>query len=233
MLVDQRPPNRLLQKLSAADFAVARPHLEVVELVKGNLLIEAGRTLAHVYLPHSGIVSIVVNLSEGQAVEVAMIGCDGIVGAAEALCDGIALSDAVVLCPGRASAITVENLRAIADQSAGWRQLLALHEQAVLASAQQSAACNAAHSVEERLARWLLRARDLWDGETLPLTQEQLAGMIGVQRNAISIVAHALQQAGVLSYSRGQIGIADIDALRKTACECYHAVHARRAHLFK
>jgi CRP-like cAMP-binding protein len=139
----------------------------------------------------------------------------------------------VVLCPGQASAIAVENLRAIAGQSAAWRRLLALHEQAVLAQAQQSAACNAAHSVEERLARWLLRARDLWDGETLPLTQEQLARMIGVQRNAISIVAHALQRTGVLSYSRGQIGITDIDALRKTACECYHAVHAKRVRLFK
>jgi CRP-like cAMP-binding protein len=129
--------------------------------------------------------------------------------------------------------IAVEDLRAIAAQSAAWRQLLARHEQSLLAQAQQSAACNAAHSVEERLSRWLLRASDLWDGETLPITQEQLARMIGVQRNAISIVAHALQQAGVLSYSRGQIEITDIEALRKSACECYHAVHAKQAYLFK
>ena len=73
----------------------------------------------------------------------------------------------------------------------------------------------------------------LWDGESLPMTQEQLARMIGVQRNAISIVAHALQQAGVLGYSRGQIEIIDVEALRKSACECYHAVHAKQAHLFK
>lgn len=74
MPVDQRPPNRLLQILSAADFAVARPHLEVVDLTRGNLLVEAGAALTHVYLPHSGIISIVVSLSEGQTVEVAMIG---------------------------------------------------------------------------------------------------------------------------------------------------------------
>jgi CRP-like cAMP-binding protein len=233
MPVDQRPSNRLLQTLPAADFAVAHPHLEVVELTRGNLLVEAGEKLTHVYLPHSGIISGVVSLSEGQAVEVAMIGRDGIVGGSEALCDAIALSDAVVLCPGRASVIAVEDLRAIAAQSAAWRQLLARHEQSLLAQAQQSAACNAAHSVEERLSRWLLRARDLWDGETLPMTQEQLARMIGVQRNAISIVAHALQQAGVLSYSRGQIEITDIEALRQSACGCYRAVHAKQAHLFK
>lgn len=233
MPVDQRPPNRLLQTLSAADFAVAQPHLEVVELARGNLLVEAGEALTHVYLPHSGIISIVVSLSQGQAVEVAMVGRDGIVGASEALCDAISLTDALVLCPGTASMITVANLKTIADQSVAWRQLLVRHEQALLAQAQQSAACNAAHSVEERLSRWLLRARDLWDGEALPMTQELLARMIGVQRNAVSIVAHALQQAGVLSYSRGQIEILDVDALRATACECYHAVHAKQAHLFR
>lgn len=233
MPLDQRPPNRLLQTLSAADFELARPHLQVVELARGNLLVEAGEALTQVYLPHSGIVSILVSLSDGQAVEVAMIGRDGIVGAAEALCDGISLSDAVVLCPGAASALAVADLKAIAAQSAAWRQLLARHEQALLAQAQQSAACNAAHSVEERLSRWLLRARDLWDGETLPMTQELLARMIGVQRNAVSIVAHALQQAGVLSYSRGQIEIIDIAALRATACECHHAVQAKQGHLLK
>jgi CRP-like cAMP-binding protein len=233
MSIDQRPSNRLLHNLPAADFAAARPHLEVVDLTRGDLLVDAGEALTHVYLPHSGIISTVVSLSEGQAVEVAMIGRDGIVGASEALCDGISLSDAVVLCPGRASSIAVADLRAIAGESAAWRQLLARHQLALVAQAQQSAACNAAHSVEERLSRWLLRARDLWDGEALPMTQEQLARMIGVQRNAISIVAHALQQAGVLRYSRGQIEITDVEALRKTACECYHAVHARQAHLFK
>src|ERR1700744_1672873 len=135
MPLDQRPPNRLLQTLPAADFAAAQPHLEVVELTRGNLLVETGEALTHVYLPQSGIVSIMVSLSEGQAVEVAMIGRDGIVGAAEALCDAISLSNAVVLCPGRASVISVKNLRTIAAESAAWRQLLARHEQTLLAQA--------------------------------------------------------------------------------------------------
>ena len=197
------------------------------------MLVEAGAELTQIYLPHSGVISMVVSLSEGQVVEVAMVGRDGIVGAEEALGDGIALTDAVVLCPGTASVLSVAQLRQLAGQSVTFRDLLARHAQALLVQVQQSVACNASHSVEERLSRWLLRARDLWDGETLPMTQELLARMIGVQRNAVSIVAHALQQADVLSYSRGQIEITDLKALKETACECYHIVQTRQAHLLK
>jgi CRP-like cAMP-binding protein len=233
MRPDQRPPNRLLQMLPAADFESARPHLEVVELKREAVLVEAGQRLNQVWLPHSGVVSLVVSLSQGQAVEVAMIGCDGIVGAPEAMCDGIALTDAVVLCPGAASVLSATDLNMLAGQSVAWRHLLARHHQALLAQAQQSVACNASHSVEERLARWLLRTHELWQGETLPMTQEMLARMLGVQRNAVSIVAHALQQSGVIRYSRGQIEIIDLAALRKTACECYVVAKAKQDDLLK
>src|SRR4030095_7955017 len=94
-----------------------------------------------------------------------------------------------------------------------------------------SAACNASHSVEARLSRWLLHTRDLTDNESLPLTQEVLAQMIGVQRNAVSIVANALQKAGILRYSRGQIEIIDIEGLREISCECYDAVKAHHRRL--
>jgi CRP-like cAMP-binding protein len=121
----------------------------------------------------------------------------------------------------------------IAAQSATFRNLLARHEQAILAQAQQCAACNASHSVEARVSRWLLRARDLCDGAALPMTQELLARLIGVQRNAISIVAHALQRTGIISYSRGRIEITDSDALQATACECYATVKAKYEQLLK
>jgi CRP-like cAMP-binding protein len=233
MPADQRPPNRLLQSLPAADFEVLRPHLQVVDLSKESLLIEAGAALTQVFLPHSGIVSLVVSLSEGQAVEVAMIGRDGIVGAAEALGDAISLTNAVVLCPGTASVLPIAEFRTLAGRSVAFRDVLIRYEQALLAQTEQSAACNAAHTVEERLSRWLLRAHDLWEGPTLPMTQELLARMIGVQRNAVSIVAHALQQAGILSYSRGQIEINDMEALLQTSCECYLSVKGRQDKLLK
>jgi CRP-like cAMP-binding protein len=229
----QRSPNRLLQALPETDFAALRPHLEIVDMVKETVLVEAGAALTHVYLPHAGAVSMVVSLSEGQTVEMAMVGRDSIVGASAALSDDISLSDVVVLFPGPASALDITHFRAAAEQSAALRNLLARHEQALTAQTQQSAACNAAHSVEARLSRWLLRARDLHDGETLPLTQEFLARMIGVQRNAISIVAHALQEAGIIRYSRGQIEIVDAQALQRTACECYRIVKAHHEQLLK
>src|ERR1700693_617355 len=96
----QRPPNRLLQALPEADYEALRPHLEIAVLVREAVLVEAGAGLTHVYLPHAGAVSMVVNLSEGQTVEVAMIGSDSVVGASTALVDGISLSDVVVLIPG-------------------------------------------------------------------------------------------------------------------------------------
>jgi len=219
-----RPPNGLLQALPAAEFQSLCPHLETVALAKGSVLTEAGAPLQYVYLPHSGIVSMMVSLSDGQTVEVAMVGRDSLIGASAALAAGPALTDAIVVAPGMASVLKAENLRAATDRSSALRRHLARHEQALLVQAQQSAACNASHSVESRLSRLLLRARDLSDSEGLPLTQEFLAQMIGVRRNAVSIVAHAFQQAGFVSYSRGQIEIRDIDGLRRTSCECYAVV---------
>jgi CRP-like cAMP-binding protein len=174
-----------------------------------------------------------VRLSEGQSVEVAMLGRDGVFGASTAFGEGISLTDATVLLPGTASMLKVADFRAAADRSATLRNALIRHIQALLAQAQQSAACNASHSVEARLSRWLLRARDLCDSETLPLTQEFLAQMIGVQRNAISIVAHALQQAGTIHYSRGHIDITSVEGLRATCCECYATVSAHYDRLLR
>jgi CRP-like cAMP-binding protein len=229
----QRPPNQFLQALPEAEFELLRPRLKPFEMVRKAVLAESGAASPHVYLPHAGAVSVVVSLSEGQAVEVAMIGRDSLVGALEALGDGISALDAVVLFPGAASIIDIADFRMVAAQSASFRNLLARHEQAILAQAQQSAACNVSHSVEARLSRWLLRARDLCDGTSLPMTQELLARLIGVQRNAISIVAHALQRAGIISYSRGRIEITDSHALQATACECYPTVKAKYEQLLK
>ena len=160
-----------------------------------------------------------------------MIGRDTVFGAAVALDGGISLTSAVVVLSGTASVLELADFRFAAERSVAFRTALARHEQAVLALAQQSAACNASHSVEARLSRWLLRASDLCDTETLPMTQELLAQMIGVQRNAVSIVAHALQQAGIISYSRGHIGVTNAAGLRETACECYDVVKAHHRRL--
>jgi CRP-like cAMP-binding protein len=231
MSLTQRPPNHLLQALPAAEFDALNPHLKTIELVRETVLVEAGSPPAQIYLPHCGVIAMTVNLPEGQVVQVAMIGRDGVVGAWAALGGDLSPSAAVVLFPGTASVIDVTDVKAVADRNVAVRNLLARHELVLFAQAQQSVACNASHSVEARLSRWLLHARDLSGNEVLPLTQEFLARMIGVRRNAISIVAHALQQAGTIRYSRGHIAIANEEALRKTSCECYHAVKAAHERL--
>ncbi|TWB07486.1 Crp/Fnr family transcriptional regulator [Bradyrhizobium stylosanthis] len=231
MTTSGRPSNQLLQMLDAADFDLLRPHLATVEMVRQSVLGEAGSALRHVYFPHGGSVSITVSLSDGQTIEVAMLGRDSVVGGGAALADGIAPADAIVLFPGSASTLEIAAFRTIAATSLSFRGLIMRHEQVLLAHAQQSLLCNTMHPVEARLARWLLRARDLSDNANLPLTQETLAQMIGVRRNAISLVAHALQRAGIIRYSRGQIEIIDLPALKATSCDCYSAVKASHSRL--
>jgi CRP-like cAMP-binding protein len=156
-----RPPNRLLQDLPTVEFLSLHPHLETVELANEAVLAEAGAPVQQVYLPHSGAVAMMVSPSRGQTVEVAMVGRDSVVGAAAALDAGPSLTDAIVVAPGTASVLKAEDLRVAAGRSSTLRNLLARHEQALSARAQQSAACNASHSVEARLSRLLLRARSV------------------------------------------------------------------------
>jgi CRP-like cAMP-binding protein len=222
----QRPPNQLLQALPAEDFDLVGARLKPLQMIRETTLAETGAP-AQIVFPHGGAILIVINLSKGQSVGVAMLGRDSVIGASEALGEGISLTDAIVLFPGAASVIELADFRTVAAQSPALRGLVARHGEALLVQAQQTAACNAVHSVEARLSRWLLRARDLHDGRTLPLTQELLAQMIGVRRNAISMVAHALQEAGTISYRRGQIEIIDADALRMRSCECHAAIRSR------
>lgn len=220
-------PNHLLATLPVSTFELLRPHLETIELVQEDVLVAAGDRLTRVFFPHSGVISLVVSLAGGGMVEVAMVGRDSIFGGSAALDGNISLTDAIVQLPGSASALEVRFLRAAAEQSIAFRTTLIRHDQALFAQAQQSAACNAMHPAEARLARWLLRMHDLAGEDKLHLTQDFLAQMIGVQRNSVSTVAHTLQQAGIIKYSRGNIEITNFEALREASCECYQAVNAQ------
>jgi CRP-like cAMP-binding protein len=162
-----------------------------------------------------------------------MIGRDSILGSFSALGDTVALNSAVVLIPGVASTLDVDRLRAAGDQSATLRAALVRHGLAIYAQTQQTAGCNAAHTVESRLARCLLHTRDLSGSDTLALTQESMAQMIGARRNSVSLVANTLQQANFIHYSRGHIEITDLDGLGKTCCECYAAVKAQYNRLLR
>ena len=155
-----------------------------------------------------------------------MVGRDGVVGASSALDGKISLSRAIVQLAGSALVCDGSALKAAAMQSRSLLSILIRHEQTVYAQAQQSAACMAAHDVQERLSRWLLRARDLAQSDTLQFTQEFLAEMLGVRRTSVTATAHRLQEAGIIKYSRGRIQILDVEALSESACECYATVNA-------
>jgi CRP-like cAMP-binding protein len=228
-----RSPNGFLSSLTADDFELIRPHLRTVDLVHQLTLVEVDEPLKRAYLPHKGAISLVVKLSKGEYVQIALIGRDSILGSFSAFVDAAALNSAVVLVPGVASTLDLDRLRAAADQSATLRATLMRHGLAVYAQVQQTAGCNASHTVESRLARCLLHTRDLSGSNKLKLTQESMAQMIGARRNSVSLVANTLQQANFIRYSRGHIEIIDLDGLRKTSCECYATVKAQYERLLR
>jgi CRP-like cAMP-binding protein len=227
------PPNGFLSALNADDFGLIRPHLRTVDLAQELVLVEVDDTLKRAYLPHRGVISLVVKLARGEQVQVAMIGRDSIFGTFSALGDATALNSAVVLIAGVASTLEVDRLRAAADHSATFRAALMRHGQAVYAQIQQTVGCNASHTVESRLARCLLQTRDLAGSDKLALTQESMAQMIGARRNSVSLVANTLQQANFIHYSRGHIELNDPEALGRTACECYATVKAQYERLLR
>jgi CRP-like cAMP-binding protein len=228
-----RPPNGFLSALSADDFELIRPHLRSVDLVQETVLVEVGERLTRAYLPHRGVISLVIKLAKGEHVQVAMIGRDSIFGAFSALGDVTAINSAVVLVPGTASTVELDRLRDATLRSANLRALLARHGMALYAQIQQTAACNAAHTVEARLARCLLQTHGLSGGSELVLTQESLAQMIGARRNSVSLVANTLQHANFIHYSRGHIVITNLEGLSKTSCECYATVKAHYERLLR
>jgi CRP-like cAMP-binding protein len=235
MALDSAPrsPNGFLSSLSADDFELIRPHLRTTDLVQDNVLVGIGDVLKRAYMPHRGLISLVVDLARGEHVQIAMIGRQSIFGVFSALGDPVALNSAVVLVSGIASTIELDRLRAAADRSATFRATLIRHGLAVYAQIQQTAGCNASHPVESRLARCLLQTHDLSGGSKLMLTQEALAQMIGARRNSVSLVASTLQQANFIHYSRGHIEIIDVDGLSRTACECYASVKGQYERLLR
>ena len=227
----QHSPNHLLASLSATDFADIEPLLKTVPLVFGDVLSKTGTTIENIYFPHSGIVSLVVEMTDGDMIETAMTGRDGVWGAVAVLDGKLSVNKALVQLAGTASVITADALRRVAEKNTPLRSLLLRHEQFLLAQAQQSAACNAKHNVEPRMCRWLLRMRDVTGQDDLDITQEFLGQMMGVRRTSVSLVASALQEAGLIRYRRGHVHIRDVDGLGKVACECHGVVKAHYARL--
>jgi CRP-like cAMP-binding protein len=220
----------MLLSLPANELAGLGAHLRRMVLPRDLVLHETGDTIDKVYFLEGGAISLAVGLSTGELIESALVGADGAIGGFAAIQGWPALNKAVVQIEAPALVMLAEQLRRLCPQSSTLATLLGLHNQLLYAQAQQSAACHAAHHLEARLSRWLLRANDLC-GRNFALTQEALAAFLGVRRTSVSLTAQALQDAGIIRYRRGIIELLDVEGLRKCACECHAAVRAQRDRL--
>ena len=222
--------NQLLLSLPAEEQTKLALHLRQVHLTRGTVLHDTGGVVERAYFSEGGAISLVVDLASGEIIEIALVGLDGVVGGNDALQSEAALNRAVVQIEGTALAIEADVLRQLCAQRSELRNLLESYHRYIYAQAQQTAACNVAHSLDARLARWLLRARELC-GNHFTLTQEALAAFLGVRRTSVSLTAHAFQDAGVIRYRRGEIEIVNPEALRGLACECHATLVAHRDRL--
>jgi CRP-like cAMP-binding protein len=223
--------NRLLESLPAEDQALISPHLAPVDLERGRLLYDPGDPIEHIYFPHDGMISLMTLMESGAAIESTTIGPEGALGLAAAVAPRQSLSRALVQTPLRAARIGAERLHEAWLRSHALRHLVDRHGEALFGHAMQSAACNALHSVEARFCRWLLTCHDRISTDTVALTQEFLADMLGVQRTTVTAVARSLQAKGLIHYRRGVVEIIDRAGLRALTCECYEAIRDTYARL--
>jgi CRP-like cAMP-binding protein len=220
----QASQNRLLAALDVADYQLLAARLTWVTLKKGDLLYDPGDMVDMIYFPDDCVISLMTLMQSGAAIESATIGREGALGLTSALSPRQSLSRAMVQVAGGACRIGAPHLHRAWEQSPKIRDLVDRHNEALFAHAIQSVACNALHSVEARFGRWLLSCRDRIDTNTVSLTQEFLADMLGVQRTTVTVVARAMQASGLIRYRRGMVDILDRAGLEAIACECYDTV---------
>lgn len=216
--------NRLLAALPTEDFGLIAPHLVQQELEKGRHLYDPGDPIEAIYFPHDCVISLMTLMENGAAIESAPIGREGALGLMAAVAPRQSLVRAIIQTSGQASRISVAALHDAWTRSPPLRDLVDRHNEALFGHAIQSVACNALHGVEARFCRWLLSCRDRIEGDTISLTQEFLADMLGVQRTTVTAVAGSLQAKGLIRYRRGVVDILDRAGLEAITCECYAAV---------
>jgi CRP-like cAMP-binding protein len=214
--------NRLLAALPATDYTRLASSLEVVPLALKEFIHRPGEPTTHVYFPGGGFFSELTVLANGDMVEVATVGREGMVGLTAAVEGAIAASATMVQADIRTCfRLAAPVFRREMDRRDAFYQLIARYTHAHTAVVMQSTACNAVHALEQRLARWLLMAHDRIETNPFALTQEFVAMMLGAARPTVTIVAGTLQKAGLITYSRGQVTIVNRPGLEQAACECY------------
>lgn len=218
--------NRLLAALPPAELERVRPHLEPVLFDQRQVLFETEEPIRHVYFPETMVVSMVSILQNGATVEVGTAGYEGMAGLPLFLGDESSTVRAFAQIPGAGVRLDAETFRRFSGLPGAFHQVMLRYTQAFLTQVAQTAACNGAHLVEQRCARWLLMTHDRVAGDEFPLTHEFLAFMLGVRRAGVTIAMRALQDLGLVRYTRGWVGVVDRVGLERASCECYQVVRA-------
>src|ERR1700724_3253317 len=221
------PRNRLLLALPSSDLTRLMPELELILCDRGEILMDADSSLDHVFFPDSGVVSVVAVYADGSIIEMATIGREGCTAVQAVLGAKISSVRFLVQIPGDAAKMSRAAFTRAMGSMPSFRILMYAYVQAFLEQVLVSVACNGAHSLKQRLARWLLMMRDRCDDDTLQITQNLLAEMLGVQRPTITNAARELERAGLITRGRRQVTILDRQGLVQESCECYQLVRAR------
>jgi CRP-like cAMP-binding protein len=216
--------NHFLDALGAADLRALRPHIAPVNLTRNDVVDEVGAPVGFVYLPVDAILSVVTVMRSGAQVESRTIGRETGYGLLHAIGSPISFERMIVQVGGSAWRIPLRVLREAAAGSPSLVETIVRHAQASMIQSAQNTACNSLHPAEQRLCRWLLLTQDRLQSDVLPLTQEHLSIMLGVQRTTITAIASQLQERGAISYVRGKITMLERGVVERCACECYGAI---------
>ncbi|MEO5972304.1 MAG: Crp/Fnr family transcriptional regulator [Sphingomicrobium sp.] len=223
--------NRLLATVSPEVRALIEPSAEVVELSAGESVLRSGKQVDATLFPFGAtMISMMVDTADGRSVEVASVGQEGAVGGIVSCGHAPAYTHAEVQVAGPALKVPMRALEEAKSRSGFLSNLFCRYSDYLLAQVMQSVACNAYHSINQRAARWLLTAQDR-AGDRLELTQEALAGLLGVQRTSVNAAVQALQEDGLIKLQRGAIRVVDRAGLKRSACECYARIDAHFANV--
>jgi CRP-like cAMP-binding protein len=213
--------NELLSALVNKQYEHLVPHLQRVDLALGDVIYTMGRTIDHVYFPENSAVSLLATLANGATTEVGLVGREGMVGLTVFLGGALTPERAIVQLAGTALRLKASVLREELQVGSSLHLLLLRYTRSFIALMSQSVVCSQHHSLDQRFARWLLMMHDYSDSDTLNLTHEMVAGMIGTRRAGVTLAALALREKGLVSAVRGRITILDREGLEAAACECY------------
>jgi len=219
--------NLFLAALSPRDLDIIQPYLKPVDLRQGVVLADPGARVDEILFVESGMISITTTMEDGAAIELASLGREAVVGSLAGLGVHRANARAIVQIAGSGLRIAAADYRAVMTRSPVFLKIVLLSNELAMAQMQQTAACNALHSTERRMCRWIIQVRDRVGDDVLRLTHDFVAQMLAVRRPTVTLIAQELQNAGLIRYRRGEITILDHAGLERAACECVEALRTK------